>query len=162
MLLALDTGPQPNPFLLVTGVVIVMMGVGVWRILPEFWRGGPVYQRTKRLVDFYGEPMATSLLSTLPIDSVFLVVGGVLGLLLMVGEANFAGLRSTVDTANYLIMPAFMLVLVLFFAVLLFGQPKLIIPPHLRNHRGVVPELILAAYRRISSPKPKDGKRRRP
>jgi len=152
---------QPTPFLVAISVLIILIGLGLWRYMPEIWRGGAAYERGKRVLDFYGEPMATSVVSAFPIGSLFLVLLGALGLLLMIKEADFAGLRSAAEVATIVAVPVLLLLLLLFFAVFLFGQPRFLMPPHLRTHRGLVPELLLAAYRRTTSRQWKGGARRR-
>jgi hypothetical protein len=40
-----------------------------------------------------------------------------------------------------------MAMLILLFGVILFGQPRILIPPPLRDHRGIIGELIARAVR---------------
>jgi hypothetical protein len=142
---------EPTPFIWFVSFVLVLLGLWLGRYVPDIWKGGPAYSRMKRFFDeTYGGIQGSAFLASLPIDSAFLIVGGVMALGFLVYDASTDGrLRSAIFAASYVVVPVFFALLLLLFSVILFGRPKLIIPPHLRRHRGVIPEFMRWAARRL-------------
>lgn len=151
MLPPIDSG-EPAPALFwIMGPALVAFGVLVAGRMPGIWKAGPEFERRRFAFRFYSEPMASSLMSILPIGSVFIAVAGVLCVLVMVRQEDTFGLRAAMEAATYVVVPVFFGLLLLFFGVYLFGRPKTIIPPPLRHHRGLIGELAASAFRKMSA-----------
>jgi hypothetical protein len=131
---------------------LIVVGVWLGRYLPDIWGAGPAYQRIRRHLDgAYGGIWGAAFAGCLPIDSAMLIAAGALTLLLAVRRIGPTQLQAALDTGVGILIPTFLVLLVLFFSVILIAQPKVLIPPHLRTHGGVVPEFLGWAARRISS-----------
>ena len=134
------------------GIGFVVLGLSLGRYVPDIWRAGPAYERMKRqLDDTYGGIQGAAFVASLPLASAMLTVGGVLALIFLVRDVSTGQLLLATDTARSVVTPTFLVLLVLFFSVILFGRPKVIIPPHLRSHGGVIPEFSRWAARRVSA-----------
>ena len=136
---------------LLSAVGGVVLGVWVGRYVPDIWRAGPVYQRTKLVFEAkFGEMQGAAFLATLPLVSAIFILGGVLALCLMVYDASTdPTLRSVMWSASYAIVPAFVILMLLFFSVLLFGRPRLLKPPRLRRESGVIPGFLRWSAQRL-------------
>jgi len=141
----------PRPVLYVVAAAFIISVVWVGVRLPEIWRGGPEYERLKARFAFFGEPWATSSMSGFPVGVPFGLTGAVLSALIVASEDNVNGLREAALSLAHALVPPFMVLLVLYLGVVFLAQPKFLIPPHLRHHRGVIPESIRSASRQASS-----------
>ena len=133
-------------------VAVVCIGVGLWlgRYLPDYWRSGPIYQRTKQEFEAqFGRIQGDAGLASVPVFSVTFAVAGLLVLDSLIYDVSTGLLQSAMLTASYVLLPAVVIVLVLCLTVLFFGRPKLIIPPDLRRQGGIIPELLRWLNRRL-------------
>lgn len=142
---------EPTPLLWLAAVMFIVLGLWLGRYVPDIWRAGPAYGRMKRYFeDTYGGIQGAAFLASLPIDSAGLIAIGVMTLSILVHETSTGALRSALFAASYVLVPTFVVVVAVFFSVILFGRPKVVIPPHLRSHGGVVPEFCRWAVRRLA------------
>jgi len=132
----------PSPVLYVAALGFVVGSAWVGRRLPAIWRGGPEYERLKSRFAVFGEPWATSSMSAFPIGVPFGLTGGVLSALVVAGQDDVNGLGEALLSLAHMIIPFFMALLVLYLGVLFLARPKFLIPPHLRGHRGALPESV--------------------
>jgi hypothetical protein len=140
---------EPTPLLLFGSLGFVLLGLWLGRYVPDIWRAGRAYDRIKRhFHDTYGGIQGTAFAASLPVCSAMLAFGGLVGLSGFAFEISTGQVRSAMDAASSVIIPAFMLLLVLWFAVVLFGRPKAVIPPHLRSHGGIVFAFVRWAARK--------------
>lgn len=142
---------EPNLILWVTGIALVVVGVGSTRKLRSYWRGGETFQRARTVFEFFGEPMATAMASAVPLAGPASVLFGVIGLVLLTREVTTGAVQQIMDVVgNILVLPT-MVALLLGFTIVLFGRPKFLIPPHLRKHRGFLGELIASVVASVAS-----------
>lgn len=133
---------EPNLFLWVTGVVLVVVGIGATRKTRSNWAGGESAERLRAVFAPTGEPLASALASAGPLAGPAAVVFGLIGLVLMAREVTSGAVQDVLGVIGSALVLPTMLGVVLTLTIIFFGRPKLLIPPHLRNHHGLVGEVI--------------------
>ena len=79
---------EPNPVLWLTGVAMVVVGVGALRKLRAYWGGGETFERTRRVFESFGEPLASALASVVPVAAHASALFGAIGLVLLAREVT--------------------------------------------------------------------------
>lgn len=160
MLESIGTARTYSPLLYVAALAVIVLTLWVGRRLPDIWRGGPEYERIKARFAIFGEPWATSSVSAFPVGIPFGIIGAVFCILILVRQDDLLGLRGPADALVRFIAPVFVASLLIYSAAFFFARPKFLIPPHARDHRGVIPEFLGSAKQRLGSFKPpKSGHR---
>jgi hypothetical protein len=136
-----------GPHLFVISIAMIVVGIVACYRMPAYWRGGEYYERVLRLFLTYGETQGRAFASAVPISSFGSALFGANALALFGREITTGQMQIGLEIIATALLPATMVTLILLFAVTLFGRPRALIPPQLRNHRGVIGELIAMAVR---------------
>jgi hypothetical protein len=142
MLAAGVTHRPYSPILYVVALAAIVCFILLGRRLRDFWRRGPEYEKIKARLVVFGEPWATSLLAAFPVGIPFGVLGSALCILILFGQDNLFDLGAAAESLAQFLKAPFVALLLLYLGALSFAQPKLVVPPHLRRHRGALPELV--------------------
>lgn len=136
---------EVSPVILLCSIGMIVVGIGASLRLPAFWRGGEYYERVLRLFLIFGETQGRAFASAVPISSFGSALFGAQALALFGREITTGQLQIGFEIVATALLPATMVTLILLFAVTLFGRPRVLIPPPLRSHRGIIGELIAMA-----------------
>jgi hypothetical protein len=133
---------ESTPFLWLGSIAMVVVGVGATRKVPAYWRGGEIFDRTRRVFEPFGEPLATALASVVPVAAPACLLFGAIALVLVAREVTSGVLQQAMELVGSLLVLPTAATLLVMFAVVLFGRPRLLVPPPLREHRGIVGEYL--------------------
>jgi ABC-type Na+ efflux pump permease subunit len=133
---------EAHPLLWVVATVLVLVGSVVLAKLPDYWRAGESFARVQRVVRPLGEPLRTSVAAAMPVSGFGAVVCGFLIVLVILNESASESVRNVAELASFVVVPVFLIVLLLLFGVLLVGRPRVIVPPIIRDHRGLIGEAL--------------------
>jgi hypothetical protein len=130
---------EPNPLLWAAVAGWLLLGVALVRLLPRIWQGESAL--TSRLQEVFGPlgpKTSQSAISSLPAAAAVLLLSGVLLAAALVREVTDGPWEDVANAVALAITVPFLLALVAFFGVVLFNRPKFLVPPALRDRRGLL------------------------
>jgi len=133
---------EPNLILLLSAIALVVVGIGATRKTRSYWAGGDSAVRSKAVFALMGEPLGSAMASLVPLAGPAAVVFGLTALVLMAREVSTGTLQDVLGVIGSVLVPPTLIGVALALMIVFFGRPKLLIPPHLRNHHGLVGEAI--------------------
>ena len=136
---------EVTPIHLLASIGMIVVGIGGGLRMPDFWRGGAYHERVLRALLIFGETQGRAFTSAVPIASFGSALFGANALALFGREITTGELSNGLEIVATALLPATMVTLILLFGVVLFGRPKILIPPPLRSHRGIIGELVARA-----------------
>ena len=124
-----------TPFDWIIASLLLVLGAAGLVVFRRIWRG-ELEDRLERILSSFSRHSRRAIASVIPLSFPGALLTGFLYLTILVaGSSSGASARAALAVANVLVLP-FLLVLLFLFSILLFGRPKFLIPPYLRDQRG--------------------------
>ena len=115
--------------------LFVALGIGGLLAFQKMWRG-KLSGRLELILASFSPRLRKSVASVIPLSFGESLLIGLLYLALLVAGSASGPLARAAQTVATVLVPAFLLTLIVFFTILLFGRPKFLMPPYLRDHAG--------------------------
>lgn len=121
----------------VFSVFMVVTGVIATTKVPSFWRGAESYRTTMRAFTQLGEPMGSALAALAPLAGPGSILLGAFTLVAAAREVTAGAVQEALGVVGSILLLPVIATIILAFAIVLFGRPKRLIAPVLRDFDGI-------------------------
>lgn len=124
-----------GPFDWALSILFLALGIGGLPAMPRIWRG-EIGERITQIFSPFSAHTRKVFASVIPLSFPGILLTGLLYVSILVAGTRVGPVSEVALGIANLLVPPFLVVLILLFGILLFGRPKFVIPPYVRDHHG--------------------------